>query len=74
MDDPGTDGRHAPGAVHKMLPPRNAVPVHVDDYPVFRSPLSDFLDEVDRRKQPSRVVTVGRGETLPLPVTASWTG
>jgi len=58
----------------ELLRPQNAVPVHFDDYPVFRSPLSDFLDEVDRRKQPSRVVTVGRGETLPLPVTASWTG
>jgi L-ascorbate metabolism protein UlaG (beta-lactamase superfamily) len=58
----------------EMLRPRHAVPVHFDDYPVFRSPLSDFLDEVERRSPPSRVVTVGRGETLPLPVTASWSG
>jgi hypothetical protein len=48
--------------------------VHVDDYPVFRSPLSDFLAEVERRRPASRVVTVGRGETLPLPVTAARAG
>jgi L-ascorbate metabolism protein UlaG (beta-lactamase superfamily) len=51
----------------EMLRPRLAVPIHFDDYTVFRSPLSDFLDAVDRRQPPSQVVTVGRGETLPLP-------
>ena len=58
----------------EIVRPRNAMPVHYDDYPVFRSPLSEFLDEVERRDPPSRVVTVGRGETLPLPVTPSWSG
>jgi L-ascorbate metabolism protein UlaG (beta-lactamase superfamily) len=52
----------------EMIRPRVAVPVHFDDYPVFRSPLSDFLEAVERRGPDSRVVTVGRGETLPLPV------
>jgi L-ascorbate metabolism protein UlaG (beta-lactamase superfamily) len=51
----------------EMIRPRVAVPVHFDDYPVFRSPLSDFLDEVERRPPASQVVTLGRGETLPLP-------
>jgi len=67
------DGRQGVDLL-EMLRPRYAVPVHFDDYPVFRSPLSDFLDEVERREPPTRVVTVGRGETLPLPVTASWAG
>ena len=58
----------------EILRPRYAVPVHVDDYLVFRSPLSDFLAEVERRRPTSRVVTVGRGETLPLPVTAARAG
>jgi L-ascorbate metabolism protein UlaG (beta-lactamase superfamily) len=53
-----------------LVRPRVAVPVHFDDYPVFRSPLSDFLAEVDRRPTDTRVVSVGRGETLPLPVAA----
>ena len=65
------DGRQGVDLL-ELLQPQHAVPVHYDDYPVFRSPLSDFLAEVDRRRPPSRVVTVGRGETLPLPVTASW--
>jgi L-ascorbate metabolism protein UlaG (beta-lactamase superfamily) len=54
----------------ELLRPQVAVPVHFDDYPVFRSPLSDFLDAVERRRPASRVVTVGRGETLPLPAAA----
>jgi L-ascorbate metabolism protein UlaG (beta-lactamase superfamily) len=54
----------------ELIRPRVAVPVHFDDYPVFRSPLSDFLDAVERRRPASRIVTVGRGETLPLPATA----
>jgi L-ascorbate metabolism protein UlaG (beta-lactamase superfamily) len=65
------DGRQGTDLM-RQIRPGVTVPVHYDDYPVFRSPLSDFLDEVDRRSPPSRVVTVGRGETLPLPVTASW--
>ena len=57
----------------EMLRPKVAVPIHFDDYPVFRSPLSDFLDEVERRSPDSRVITIGRGETLPLPVPADRT-
>jgi L-ascorbate metabolism protein UlaG (beta-lactamase superfamily) len=67
------DGRQGVDLL-EILRPRYAVPVHVDDYPVFRSPLSDFLAEVERRRPASRVVTVGRGETLPLPVTAARAG
>ena len=51
----------------EMIRPRVAVPVHHDDYPaVFRSPLSDFLDEVAARTPPTRIETVARGETLPI--------
>jgi len=58
----------------EMIRPPVAVPIHYDDYGVFRSPLSDFLAEVDRRRPPSRVVTVGRGETMPLPAPVDWSG
>jgi L-ascorbate metabolism protein UlaG (beta-lactamase superfamily) len=44
--------------------PRRAVPVHVDDYTVFRSPLSAFTDEVARRGMGDRVRVVERGETV----------
>ena len=30
----------------RLLKPSVTVPVHYDDYTVFRSPLQDFLDEV----------------------------
>jgi L-ascorbate metabolism protein UlaG (beta-lactamase superfamily) len=50
----------------EMLAPALTVPVHYDDYTVFRSPLSDFVDAARRRELPTTVRTVGRGETVPL--------
>ena len=50
-----------------LVRPARTVPVHHDDYGVFRSPLSDFLAEVERRGLPG-VRPVARGETVPLPV------
>ena len=44
------------------------MPVHHEDYTVFRSPLSDFLDACRRRDAPTQVRTVGRGETVSLRV------
>jgi L-ascorbate metabolism protein UlaG (beta-lactamase superfamily) len=44
--------------------PRQAVPVHVDDYTVFRSPLSAFTGEVARRGLGDLVRVVERGETV----------
>ena len=51
----------------ELVHPERCVPVHFDDYGVFRSPLSDFLAEVERRGL-SGVRTVERGQTLPLPL------
>ena len=51
----------------EMVPVRDAVPIHYDDYPVFASPLSALRDEVTRRRPPAQVHYVERGETLPLP-------
>jgi L-ascorbate metabolism protein UlaG (beta-lactamase superfamily) len=49
-----------------LLSPRLTVPVHYDDYDVFRSPLTHFLDACRRRGLTDRVRTVHRGETIPL--------
>jgi len=46
-----------------LVRPAAAVPVHVDDYGVFKSPLSDFRAEVARRGGGSVVRYVARGET-----------
>jgi L-ascorbate metabolism protein UlaG (beta-lactamase superfamily) len=48
--------------------PRTAVPVHYDDYGVFRSPLSDFTSAWSRRgeRAVTEVVEVARGSTVAL--------
>ena len=51
----------------EMVPVPHAVPVHFDDYPVFRSPLSDFRAEVERRRPPAQLHYPERGQALPLP-------
>lgn len=44
--------------------PRRVLPVHYDDYPVFRSPLSDFLTEAGRRGYDAYVLRCPRGERV----------
>ena len=48
------------------IKPHEAVPVHYDDYRVFRSPLGDFLGAVERSGLPTAVRPVGRGDTVEL--------
>lgn len=50
----------------RRVRPRRAVPVHFDDYRVFRSPLSDFLDLARRGGFAEVVQPVERGETVPI--------
>jgi L-ascorbate metabolism protein UlaG (beta-lactamase superfamily) len=49
-----------------LLAPPVAVPVHHDDYTVFRSPLADFLRACDARGTGGLVRTVERGATVSL--------
>jgi L-ascorbate metabolism protein UlaG (beta-lactamase superfamily) len=51
--------------LHRVRPAR-AVPVHYDDYRVFRSPLQDFLTELRGSDLSIPVRTPGRGETVDL--------
>jgi L-ascorbate metabolism protein UlaG (beta-lactamase superfamily) len=50
----------------RIVEPRVAIPVHYDDYPVFRSPLSDFLGAVDADGRGHQVRPVERGQTIDL--------
>ncbi len=50
----------------EALRPRRAVPVHYDDYPLFKSPLSDFRSEVQRRGLDQLVTWVDRGGSVAL--------
>ena len=52
----------------ELLRPALTVPVHFDDYPVFRSPRSDFEAEWTRRGLPGTLRLVGRGEVVDLHV------
>ncbi len=59
------DARQGADLVELLAPPVT-VPVHYDDYGLFRSPLGDFVAEVGRRELPGSVRTVQRGETISL--------
>jgi len=50
----------------RRVRPRQAVPVHFDDYRVFRSPLAEFLRAVRAESPAATVRPVRRGETIPL--------
>ena len=60
------DGRQGTDLVELIRPPVT-IPIHYDDYGVFKSPLSDFLTEMHRRGLPGEILTVHRGQTVPLP-------
>ena len=51
--------------IHRVSP-RSTIPVHYDDYRVFKSPLSAFLERISRDGTPTVVRPVHRGETVPL--------
>lgn len=53
-------------ALAETLRPTVTVPVHYDDYTVFRSPLQDFLDRCREVSVPTEVRPVGRGEVVAL--------
>lgn len=50
----------------ELLGPRMTIPVHHDDYTVFRSPLEDFLSACRQRDLDTTIRAVRRGETAPL--------
>jgi L-ascorbate metabolism protein UlaG (beta-lactamase superfamily) len=56
----GAQGVRALQLVH----PRAAVPIHYDDYTVFRSPLSDFEEAVASASLETEIRYVDRGDTL----------
>jgi L-ascorbate metabolism protein UlaG (beta-lactamase superfamily) len=57
------DGRQGAGAAERLGLPK-VIPVHFNDYGVFASPLSDFLEEMARRGLAERVIELGRGASV----------
>ena len=50
----------------ELIRPRAAVPIHYDDYGVFKSPLADFQRLAAARPLPTSLSYLGRGESLPI--------
>jgi L-ascorbate metabolism protein UlaG (beta-lactamase superfamily) len=57
------DGRQG-AELTELLKPGKVIPVHFDDYGVFASPLSDFLEEMASRGLAERVIELGRGDSV----------
>jgi L-ascorbate metabolism protein UlaG (beta-lactamase superfamily) len=57
------DAQQGAGMVELLDLPR-MIPVHFDDYGVFASPLSDFVDEMTRRGLGERVIELDRGASV----------
>jgi len=47
----------------RLVQPDTAIPIHYDDYPVFKSPLADFAAAVERAGLQQKVRYLKRGET-----------
>lgn len=58
----------------RIVNPRTAVPIHYDDYEVFKSPLADFRRAVQSAGLEDRVHYVDRGETYRFEVPAGRLG
>lgn len=48
----------------QIVAPRLGIPIHYDDYPVFKSPLADFQREIDDAGLHEHVHYVARGDTF----------
>ncbi|KUI41135.1 MBL fold metallo-hydrolase [Mycobacterium sp. IS-1590] len=57
------DGQQGADVVELLHLPK-MIPVHFDDYGVFASPLSDFVDEMKRRGLSDRIIELERGSSV----------
>jgi len=48
----------------RLMRPRHAIPIHYDDYTVFKSPLEDFRDAAARAGLSTEIHYLGRGDTF----------
>jgi L-ascorbate metabolism protein UlaG (beta-lactamase superfamily) len=60
------DGKQGVEAI-RLVNPEIAVPIHYDDYDVFKSPLEEFRSEARAAGLDARIRYVTRGQTIPLP-------
>jgi len=53
-------------ALANLIRPERVIPIHYDDYGVFRDPLSNFLQPSVAARVPAAVTPIVRGETVSL--------
>jgi L-ascorbate metabolism protein UlaG (beta-lactamase superfamily) len=61
------DARQGVEAI-RWIRPRRVIPIHTDDYPVFKSPLIDFVREVKAAGLEEQVIYLQRGQIYELEV------
>jgi L-ascorbate metabolism protein UlaG (beta-lactamase superfamily) len=61
------DGRQGVEAI-RIIRPKEAIPIHYDDYPVFKSPLEEFRKAVEEAGLGDKVVYLDRGDTYEFKV------
>ncbi|KAM3095752.1 MBL fold metallo-hydrolase [Phormidesmis sp. 146-35] len=54
----------------KIISPRRAIPIHFNDYTVFKSPLEEFVQAVEQAGLSDRVHYVSHGDTFAFEVAA----
>jgi L-ascorbate metabolism protein UlaG (beta-lactamase superfamily) len=59
------EGAHGVEAL-RIVGPARAVPIHYDDYTVFKSPLEEFRRAAEQADLETEIVYVARGETVML--------
>jgi L-ascorbate metabolism protein UlaG (beta-lactamase superfamily) len=64
------DGKQGAEAL-RIIAPHTAIPIHYNDYPVFKSPLKDFRDAVAAAGLEHKVYYIYHGETYNFEVEAS---
>lgn len=64
------DGRQG-ADLTELIGAHTTVPIHYDDYGVFRSPLADFEREMRERNLSGMVRCLARGDSLPLGAVAA---
>lgn len=54
----------------RLTNPKKAIPIHYNDYPVFKSPLEDFVRAVDEAGFGDRMVYLSHGDTYDFEVSS----
>ncbi|MBV9206981.1 MAG: MBL fold metallo-hydrolase, partial [Actinobacteria bacterium] len=63
------DGRQGVEAL-RVVAPREAIPVHYDDYTLFKSPLSEFRQAAEKAGLRARLHYLDRGDSYRLNLSA----